>query len=46
MKTKQYDTRWIIFPTSCLLSIVIGDISLWIILPILIGCFPIYIKIK
>lgn len=42
---RQFDTRWITFPLAYLLAIIIGDVSIWVILLILIGCFPVWIKI-
>ena len=43
-RMKQFDTRWVTFPIGCLLAVIIGDTSLWTILPIAIGCFPLFLK--
>lgn len=43
---KQFDTRWFTFPVACLLAIVLGDISWWVMLPVIIGCCPIFLNFK
>lgn len=42
----RFDLRWIAFPVACLTAIERGNISWWVILPIIIGCFPIILTFK
>lgn len=46
MYIKQFDTRWVTFPTVCLLAIIVGDVSWWVISLIIIGCFPVSLTLK
>lgn len=42
----QFDTRRITFPIACLVAVVVGGISWWVILPIIVGCFPLFYTLK
>ena len=40
---KQLDLRRITFPIGCVLAVVFGDVSWWVILLVASGCCPLYI---